>query len=143
MLKSSLVRSIATAVVVTSGAFFALPAHAAGNDSGGFSVAVTVPVICDLEATNFVLDETTNMITGYVQEYCNSSRGFHVLANHRPLTNGEQIALNYGGVASELAANGLSSVAFRAGARFGNVPITISANSVDAPISLSFAVTAL
>lgn len=143
MLKSPLFRPIAIAVTIISGSFFALPAYAAPNDSGGFSVGVTVPVICDLEATDFIIDQTTNMITGQVQEYCNSSRGFHVLANHRPLLSGEQVDLTYGGVPSELAASGFSSVAFRSGARFGYVPITIRANNVEGPIALSFAVTAL
>ncbi|NVD26284.1 hypothetical protein HUO14_00030 [Parasphingorhabdus flavimaris] len=143
MLKSPLIKPIAIAVAMISGSFLALPAHAAPNDTGGFSVAVTVPVICDLEATDFIIDQTTNIITGQVQEYCNSSRGFHVLANHRPLLSGEQVDLTYGGVASQLATNGFSSVAFRAGARFGYVPITIHANNVEGPIALSFAVTAL
>ncbi len=136
-------KSILTLVTLAGGLACAMPAHAASNDTSGFSIAVTVPIICDLEATDFIVDQTQNTVTGSVHEYCNSARGFHVLASHRPLQTGEQVDLNYGGVVSELAAGGFSSVAFRSGARIGNVPITIRANNVEAPLALSFAVTAI
>ena len=119
------------------------PASAASGDSGGFSISLTVPIVCDIEAADFVLDEGNNTIRGVVNEYCNSSRGFQILAGHRPLENGEQVDLDYDGTLASLDASGLSSVAFRSGARFGPVPVAIRTQGVLASLAVSFSVTAI
>ncbi len=119
------------------------PALAASQDSGGFSVSLSVPVVCDIEAADFVLDTSQNVVRGVVNEYCNSSRGFQILAGHRPLENGEQIDLDYDGTATSLDASGLSTIAFRSGARFGPVPVAIRTQGVVENLSVSFSVTAI
>lgn len=119
------------------------PASAASGDSGGFSISLTIPVVCDIEADDFVIDEGNNIVRGVVNEYCNSSRGFQILAGHRPLEDGEQVDLNYDGTLTSLDASGLSSVAFRSGARSGPVPVAIRTEGVLADLAVSFSVTAI
>ena len=119
------------------------PASAASGDSGGFSISLTVPIVCDIEAQDFVLDLETNMVRGVVNEYCNSSRGFQILAGHRPLELGEQVDLDYDGSPASLDASGLSSIAFRAGPRLGPVPVAINTQGVLSNLAVSFSVTAI
>ncbi|MBC2778762.1 hypothetical protein [Parasphingopyxis marina] len=136
-----------TIKLVAVAAFSALlptgAAMASPEASGGFGVSVTIPVVCDLDASAFVLDETQNLISGYVQEYCNSSRGFQVMASHRPLEAGEAVEVSYGGDVSLLDPAGISAVAFRAGPRLKAVPVSIQANGLEQQIAVSFAVTAI
>ena len=119
------------------------PAFAASQESGSFSISMTVPVICDIEAADFVVDKDDNIIRGVVHEYCNSSQGFQVIAGHRPLENGEQVNLDYDGTASSLDASGLSNIAFRSGARIGPVPVAIRPQGIVENFTVSFAITAI
>ena len=60
------------------------PAFAAANASGSARITAVVPAVCDLSADDFVLNES-GFVTGSVQEFCNTSSGYQVLASHRPL----------------------------------------------------------
>ncbi|MEH6714808.1 hypothetical protein [Parasphingorhabdus flavimaris] len=131
------------AAAIASLSLFGMPAHAASQDSGSFSVSLNVPVICNIEAMDFVLDRTQNVVRGVVNENCNSSRGFQVLASHRPLGSGELVEINYDGSAAPLEASGLSAIAFRSGARFGPVPVAIRSQGVETNLAVSLSVTAI
>lgn len=138
------IHSIATSAAIFVGAAIcSSPVLASSQDSGGFSVSLSVPVVCDIEAADFVLDKNQNIVRGVVNEYCNSSRGFQILAGHRPLESGEQIDLDYDGTATSLDASGLSTIAFRSGARFGPVPVAIRTQGVIENLAVSFSVTAI
>ncbi|TRD11285.1 hypothetical protein FGU71_05100 [Erythrobacter insulae] len=124
------------------GAFLAVtPAHAAQEAPGSFSISMSVPVVCDIQASDFVLSADRSVVAGTVNEYCNSSRGFQIIAAHRPLESGEQVDINYDGSVTELNMSGVSNVAFRAGARSSIVPVIISSPDLSKDLALSFAVT--
>lgn len=132
--------AVAAAVI---GASVPASAFAAESASGGFNVSLTVPVVCDLDAQDFIVDEIRNSISGHVREFCNSSRGFQVLASHRPLEAGENVRLNYGGELAQLERAGISSVAFRAGPRLDTVPVQIQASGLETQLAVSFSLTAI
>lgn len=118
-------------------------ASAAASSDGGFNISVTVPVVCDLDAENFQFDPSQNEVVGQVHEYCNSSRGFQVVASHRPLQASEIVEVGYGNQHSFLEERGLSTVAFRSGPRMSAVPVRIKASGLASQLSVAFAVTAI
>ncbi|MBA3939745.1 MAG: hypothetical protein C0520_00885 [Sphingopyxis sp.] len=118
-------------------------AMAAPAESNGFGISLTVPVVCDLDARDFVVDAVQNSISGYVEEFCNSARGFQVLASHRPLGDSEVVELDYGGDYAQLERAGISSVAFRSGPRLGTVPVRIQAAGLESQLAVSFSITAI
>lgn len=129
--------------VLAASAIFATPAIAGESASGGFRISLNVPVVCDLDAQPFELDASGQHFVGQVQEFCNSNRGFQVFASHRMLEQDESISVDYGGSRSTLDLTGMSPVAFRSGARFGYVPVSIEATNLRAPIALEFGLTAI
>lgn len=118
-------------------------AIAAESRSKNFVASAVVPESCGLDAISFVLDDNQNIARGFVNEYCNSSHGFQVLASHRMLESGEQVEVDYDGSFVSLDQSGVSSVAFRQGARFGPVPVEIRALSMTENLALSFSITAI
>ncbi len=118
-------------------------AHADPQSSGGFGITLTVPMVCDLDARDFVVDEAQENVSGFVREFCNSSRGFEVLASHRPLEEGEFVEVNYGNDYTRLEKAGISSVAFRSGPRLDTVPVRIRSVGLGSQLAVSFSITAI
>jgi hypothetical protein len=121
----------------------AAPAQAATGASGGFTVSLEVPAVCDLSVPDFVVLEDQHAITGEVQEFCNSANGFQVIASHRPLNSDEVVEVDFGGELAQLDEGGVSSIAFRSGARFGYVPFRIDATHLEGGLAVSFSLIAI
>ena len=132
-----------SAVTVLGIGVMSSSAMAASRDGADFTISVNVPIVCDIDATTFFVDKKENIVRGYVNEYCNSSRGFQVLASHRRLEVGEAVVLSYDGAESNLSRSGLSPIAFRSGARIGPVPVAISTESMQDNLSVGLSVTAI
>jgi hypothetical protein len=121
----------------------ASPAQAAAGATGGFNISLVVPAICDLSMPDFVAVEDGHVVTGEVQEFCNSSNGFQVIASHRPLTSNEVVEVDFDGESATLSEGGVSSIALRSGARFGPVPFRIDATHLEGSLAVSFSLIAL
>lgn len=119
------------------------PAQAASGAQGGFSISLEVPVICDLSLPDFVVVDGEHGVTGEVQEFCNSSNGFQVIASHRPLNRDEIVEVDFGGEFARLNQGGVSAIAFRSGARFGAVPFSIDAAHLEGSLAVSFSLIAI
>lgn len=122
---------------------FATPAQAAEGATGGFNISLEVPPVCDLAVPDFVVLSDETVVTGEVQEFCNSSNGFQVIASHRPLEPEEVVEVDFGGELARLSEGGVSSIAFRSGARFGYVPFRIDAAHLESGLSVSFSLIAI
>jgi len=121
----------------------ATPAQAAADASGGFNISLEVPAVCDLSMPDFVVLEDQHAVTGEVQEFCNSANGFQVIASHRPLNRDEVVEIDFGGASTRLDHGGVSSIAFRSGARFGYVPFRIDAPHLEGGLAVSFSLIAI
>jgi hypothetical protein len=141
MLGRTKLNALQTAAIIFC-CFSATTAHAE-EASGGFNIALQVPVVCDLDATDFALDQSQAELSGTVNEFCNSSRGFQVVASHRPLELSETVEVNYGGEQTRLERGGLSNIAFRSGPRLSTVPVRIRVTGLETQLSVSFAITAV
>jgi hypothetical protein len=113
------------------------PAIAGSNATGSARITATVPEVCDISANQFVAD-TNGTFTGIVQEFCNSSNSYQIVAIHRPLSIDEEALVGYGGIMRNLDPAGLSFIAFRAGQRVENVNVVIDAREIEAPLSVAF-----
>ncbi|WP_379922882.1 hypothetical protein [Erythrobacter sp. R86502] len=122
----------------------AMPAGslAAREASGSATISLIVPEVCNVSAGQFILTEV-GLVVGSVQEFCNTSTGFQIVANHRPLERSEQAVVRYGGIATVLDSTGMAKVANRSGQRFQNVPVAISASALNTPLSIAFSVVAI
>ncbi len=118
------------------------PALASMNASGGAQITARVPAICDISANNFILTES-GLISGSVQEFCNTSTAYQVFASHRPLAMSEIATVRYGARVTSLDDSGLATVAFRYGQRLENVPVEIDAQSLSAPLAVAFTLSAV
>lgn len=118
-----------------------MPAAQAKSDSGGLNISVTVPEVCHLQAPDVVLTPSQNRFSAQVFEMCNGTSAFRVIASHRDLSDGETIAVTYGGQFSRLNAVGISDIAFRQGPFIGNRPIAIDAVNLKGPIAISLGMT--
>lgn len=123
----------------------ALPAAAqaeGGRSSAGLRISVTVPEVCQIEASGILVDSATGLASGTVYEMCNSGRGFRVVATHRSLAEGEQVRINYAGETRQLDASGISALAYRAGPVADRVPVSIQSTGLvqDLAISLGLSV---
>lgn len=130
----------AAAVIICS--LITTAAHAE-EASGGFNIALQVPVVCDLDASEFSLDQSQAELSGTVNEFCNSSRGFQVVASHRLLELSETVEVDYGGEQTRLERGGMSNIAFRSGPRLSAVPVRIRVTGLETQLSVSFAITAV
>jgi len=136
-------RNYTKAIVLASSVGIAAPASA-GEIGGGFEIRTMVPVVCSLSAENVVLEaQTTDEIIVSVSEFCNTNSGFQVVASHRALDATEAVSVLYGNDLSELHPEGMTSISFRSGARFGQVPVRIRPQALNRPISVNFALTAI
>lgn len=121
----------------------AAPAQAADGAAAGFNISLEVPAVCDLSMPDFVVLEDEQAVTGEVQEFCNSANGFQVIASHRPLDMDEVVEVDFDGEQTRLSEGGVSSIAFRSGARFGYVPFRIDASHLESSLAVSFSLIAI
>jgi hypothetical protein len=118
------------------------PALASSYATGNVGITAFVPAVCDISAENFVLSES-GLVSGSVQEFCNTSTGYQILASHRPLNKNETATVRYGTRITSLGISGLSAVAFRSGQRLENVPVVIDAQDLLAPLAVAFTLSAI
>lgn len=121
----------------------ASPAQAANGATGGLNISLEVPALCDLSLPDLVVLEDKDVVTGEVQEFCNTSNGFQVIASHRPLDAAEVVEVDFGGEFATLSQDGVSPIAFRSGARFGPVPFRIDATHLEGALAVSFSLIAI
>jgi hypothetical protein len=119
------------------------PAQARPNGSGSFRVGAVVPVVCGIDAPSLFVTEGSEEAVGSVQEFCNSARGFQIMASYRPLDAGEKVDLYYAGELTSLSSSGLSPVAFRSGPRVRTVPVSVRSTGLKSDLALSLALTAI
>lgn len=127
------------------GAFaLAMPAGslAAREASGSMNIRVVVHEVCNVSAEEFTLSEA-GQVVGSVQEFCNTSTGFQIIANHRPLEASEQAVVQYSGIATTLDSTGMATVANRSGQRLARVSVAISASALNQPLAIAFSVVAI
>lgn len=116
-------------------------AHADDSPSRGFGISATVPEVCEIDASTFVVDPESGLTHGSVFEMCNSGGGFRVDAIHRELVDGENVQISYAGEARQLDPSGTSAVAYRGGPILGNVPVAISSTGLAQALAISLSVT--
>lgn len=116
-------------------------AHAKASDLGGFSVSAVVPEHCDIASDALSIDPASGEARGTLTEFCNSSRGYHILASHRSLAANEKVEIDFNGQSVLLSASGQSPIAFRSGPRMSREPIAVRSENLnsDMAISLSLA----
>lgn len=96
---------------------------AATPSESGFNISLRVPTVCDLDAGEFQVNGSQSEFTGHVFEYCNSSRGFQVIASHRPLQHSEIVEIDYGEQNSLLGEGGLSMIGSTTSGQIGLRPL--------------------
>ncbi|PWG02219.1 hypothetical protein [Sphingosinicella humi] len=124
----------------------ALPAAAqaeGGRASGGVPISVTVPEVCQIEASAISVDATTGLASGTVFEMCNSGRGFRVVASYRALEEGEQVRIYYAGETRQLDPSGISAVAYRAGPVADSVPVSVQSTGLVQDLAISLGLTVI
>ncbi|MEE4209937.1 MAG: hypothetical protein V2I43_11780 [Parvularcula sp.] len=104
-------------------------------------ITVRVPPSCSLDSSPVILDQDSQFVSSTFFESCNTNRGFQIVATHRPLAATERANVSFDGIQSSLNAGGLSFVQFRQGARHGPIAVNVAAESLDAPLAVSFAMT--
>ena len=132
--------SATIALAATLSGSAAALAERTGSES--FGVRAHVRETCEINASNIVANSGDGMATGSVFESCNTQEGFRVVAQHRWLEAGEQIAFNYAGQTSFLKTDGWSPVATRLGAKFGRRFIGVRHTGLVQPISIGLTITA-
>ncbi|MCA0979354.1 hypothetical protein LCM19_13355 [Qipengyuania flava] len=128
MRKTSLI--LALAICGTS-------AHAQQRDVGGFSASAIVPERCDIASDALSIDTDSGEVRGTLTEFCNSSRGYHILANHRSLAADEKVEIEFDGQSVVLDASGQSPIAFRSGPRMSRKPIAVRSENLDSGMAIS------
>ena len=124
-------------IAVASFCIASTPAMAAVGASGSAEITAHVPAVCDISAQDFILNES-GLVSGFVQEFCNTSTGYQVFASHRPLSFSETATVRYGSQITSLDSTGLSAVAFRSGQRLEYVPVEIDAKDLETPLAVAF-----
>lgn len=135
-------RSITTTLVAV--AALAIPAGplAAKDASEAVGIRLVVPEACNVSAEQFSISED-GTVTGSVQEYCNTSTAFQIVASYRPLLGTERARLRYGSGETELDSSGMAFVANRFGQRLDRVAVSIEAQELVQPLALAFSVMAI
>ena len=110
---------------------------------GHAHISATVPVVCSIEADSFSLDMESGAVVGTIFEFCNSGRGYQVIANHRPLSAGEFVEVRYGRDRAQLQRSGISPISLLPEARLRSQQVIIETGHLDARLNLSFSLTAV
>lgn len=131
------------AILITVLSAWSTAASANSDGSADIGVSATVPLVCEVDSYSVVLDSTHERATGFIQEMCNGGNGFRMMATYRALDGGEQVQVDYGGQVSELGSSGLTQIAYRAGASFRTVPVTIETHGLSSSFAVSIGITAV
>ena len=110
--------------------------------SSAFGVATIVPEFCQLAASDLTVSDDSGVVYGRVLEMCNGTSGDQIVAVHRELKEHERVAFRFAGVQKSLRANGLSEIATRTGARYGERDVKIDYKSLRSPLEITLTVTA-
>lgn len=118
----------------------ATPANA-GSAAG--TIGASVPLVCEINASAIIVDPATSQASTSVQEMCNGSSGFRVVASYRQLQEGERVTISYAGSPVALEASGITEVAQIPGASLRIVPVQINSTGLSGGllINLGFAAT--
>jgi hypothetical protein len=130
-------------MIAAVGVLAATPAVAEETASAGFRISLQVPEVCELEVPQIDLALDQQEAGASVFEMCNSTRGFSLLASHRPLETSENVQISYGGNTAELSATGMSLIGTRHGPSVGNVPLFVRAAHLSAALSINLAMTVI
>ena len=130
-------------IAAIASAALASPALAESNARAGFRISLTIPEICQLEASDVLIAQDGGSTTLNVFEMCNSGRGFRIVASHRPLVSGEAVQVNYAGQIRQLDSSGMSDLAHRTGPVVGTVPVAIQASGLVQTLAISLGLSAI
>lgn len=131
-------------LTLLAAAALALPSASlsAREASGKLNIRLTVPEVCEVSTEQFALSGD-GQIAGEVQEFCNSSTVFQIVASHRPLAVSESASIRYGNTERQLDASGLSPLVSRNGQRLARVGVRIRADDLEQPLAVAFSVVAI
>ena len=106
--------------------------------SEGVELSAIVPVSCNVQASPIELSPAANAVESDVQVACNTSDGFEIVANYRPLSFGETASITYAGTTVPLDASGSASVLLAASGLYGVQPVLISGAGLVDPLVVTF-----
>lgn len=106
-------------------------------------ISASVPEVCNFSAHSLSVAAGQSQTTGIAIEACNTGRGYSIAAITRPLAAGESVAISYGLDTTSLSAGGNTTIARRGGPAFRQVPITLKADALAAPITVSLSMNAI
>lgn len=135
-------RSIITILATAAALGAPIGPLAAKEASEAVGIRLVVPEVCSVSTETFSISEDGS-ITGSVQEYCNTSTAFQIVASHRPLNGTERTSVRYGQRETQLSANGMTFVANRFGQRLARVAVSIEADELVQPLAVAFSVMAI
>lgn len=119
----------------------ATAAQAGERGSGNFSVSAAVPEHCSIASDTLSINPNSGEARGTLSEFCNSSRGYQILASYRSLSQAEAVQLDFNGQPIQLDPSGQSHVAFRSGPRISQFPVAVRSTNLDASIAVSLSLT--
>lgn len=115
----------------------------AGDRPISARISAAVPEVCNFTAQPLFVAAGQSLASGVAIEACNSGHGYSIAAITRPLDPGESVAISYGLDTTSLSAGGNTTIARRVGPAFRQVPITLSADALAAPITVSLSMNAI
>lgn len=118
-------------------------AYAEHAPSTGFGISATVPEVCQMNASDVLIDRQSTMVTTSVFEMCNSSGAYRVTATYRTLADMEAVSITYDGRLTPLRRDGASDIALRAGPFVGRREVRFNIARLDEQLSVSFGMTAV
>lgn len=137
-----MVRRFFALIAISSACAMPSAALAGPTAQGEARITLNIPEVCDIDADTFALG-SDGRINGVVREMCNSSRGYQVIAVHRPLLAGERATIRYANTTKELDASGQSPVVMRSGQRVANVPVSIDAEQIEQSLAVGLTLSPL
>lgn len=116
----------------------AAPAFADGPArSQRAAISANVPVHCAVDSGPLQLPAAAEPVEDTVTEFCNTARGFEIVASYRPLADGETASVTYGGTSIALDPGGSVSLAVRSTGAYGTQPISISGDGLVDALTIS------
>lgn len=107
------------------------------------AVTASVPEVCRFSASPLVVQDDGQVALGQAFEACNSRRSFSISANTRVLGAGERLTLGYGIDRLALEEDGSTTLFQRHGPTFKMVDLSLEASVLQAPVSLTFSMSAV
>ncbi len=133
-------RIMASTTLCVAAAVLPQSLHAAESRT---SVTASVREICRFDASALMLSPETGLAEGQAFEACNSARSYKITATTRSLLVGETVQLGYGNRNLPLEADGNTFIVQRRGPVFVSIPLRLEANALTAPLSVTFAMSAV